>query len=121
MSFLNLCVNRHANAAHGIRKIFKNADLLLTNMLPTLLPPAPLEPLPVHFKIASLTLRMFLHIAGLLAFSNGQESPRYGVRLRPWRLAQYDPAIESLMLRQSLQDAGLEPFFWQIFRERQTT
>jgi hypothetical protein len=121
MSFRNLCVKRHANAAHGIGRIFKNADLLLTNMLPTLLPPAPLESLPVHSKIASLTLRMFLHIAGRLAVSSGQEPPRYGVRLKLWRLAQYDPATESLILRQSLQDAGLEPFIRQICGNRRTT
>ena len=85
------------------------------------LTPAPLQSLPSHSKVASFTLRMFPHIAGLLIASNGQKSTRYVVRLGPWRLAQYDPATESLLLRQSLQDAGLESFVRQICRERPRT
>ena len=79
------------------------------------LTPAPLQSLPSHSKVASFTLRMTPQIAGLLAASNGQKSTRYAVRLGPWRLAQYDPATESLLLRQSLRDAGLEPLVRQIF------
>lgn len=85
------------------------------------LTPAPLQSLSSHSKVASFTLRMFPHIAGLLAASNGQKPTRYVVRLGPWRLAQYDPATESLLLRQSLQDAGLESLVRQICGERQTT
>ncbi len=85
------------------------------------LTPAPLQSLPSHSKIASFTLRMSPHIAGLLAASNGQKQTRYVVRLGPWRLAQYDQATESLLLRQSLQDAGLESFIRQCFGERSTT
>lgn len=85
------------------------------------LTPAPLQSLPSHSKVASFTLRMFPHIAGLLAASNGQKSARYVVRLGPWRLAQYDPATESLLLRQSLRDAGLELLVRQICGERRTT
>ena len=81
--------------------------------------PAPLQSLPSHSKVASFTLRTFPHIAGLLAASNGQKPTRYVVRLGPWRLAQYDPATESLLLRQSLRDAGLESFFRQCCSGRQ--
>ena len=79
-----------------------------------ILTPTPIQSLPSHSKVASFTLRMFPHIAGLLAASNGQKPTRYVVRLGPWRLAQYDPATESLLLRQSLQNAGLESLFRQI-------
>lgn len=72
------------------------------------LTPAPLQSLPSHSKVASFTLRMFPHIAELLAASIGQKPTCYVVRLGPWRLAQYDPATESLLLRQSLRDADLE-------------
>lgn len=85
------------------------------------LTPAPLRSLPSHTKIASFTLRMFPHIAGLFSASIGQKPTRYVLRLGPWRLAQYDPATELLVLRQSLQDAGLDSFFRQICGERQTT
>ena len=82
------------------------------------LTPAPLRSLPSHSKAASFTLRISPPIAGLLGASNGQKSTRYAVRLGPWRLAQYDPATESLLLRQSFRDAGLEPLVRQIFCER---
>jgi len=85
------------------------------------LTPAPLLSLPSHSKVASFSLREFPHIAGLLATPNGQKPTCYIVRLGPWRLAQYDQATESLVLRQSLQYAGLESFFRQICGERQTT
>jgi hypothetical protein len=75
------------------------------------LTPAPLQSLPSHSKVASFTLRMFPHMAGLLTASIRQKPTRYVLRLGPWRLAQYDPATESLLLRHSLQDAGLESFF----------
>jgi len=81
------------------------------------LAPAPLQSLPAHSKVASFTLRSVPHIAGLLAASNRQKPARYTVRLGPWRLAHYHAATESLLLRQSLQDAGLEPSIRQIFSE----
>ena len=80
------------------------------------LTPAPLRSLTSHTKITSFTLRTFPHMAGLLTASIAQKPTRYILRLGPWRLAQYDPATESLMLRQSLQDAGLESFFRQMLR-----
>ena len=85
------------------------------------LTPAPLQSLPSHSKVASFTLRAFPHSAGLLAASNGQKPTCYIVRLGPWRLAHYDPATESVLLRQSLQNAGLESFIRQIIGGRQTT
>ena len=85
------------------------------------LTPAPLLSLPSHSKVASFTLRAFPQSAGPLATSNGQNPTCYIVRLGPWRLAHYDPATESLLLRQSLRDAGLESLFRQICSERQTT
>ena len=80
------------------------------------LTPAPLQSLASHTKMASFTLRMFPHMAGLLTASIGQTPTRYVVRLGPWRLAQLDPATESLMLRQSLQDAGLESLVRSMLR-----
>ena len=85
------------------------------------LAPTPLQSLPSHTKVASFTLRMFPRMAELLTASIGQKPTHFVLRLGPWRLAHYDPATESLMLRQSLQDAGLEPFFRQIFGECSTT
>ena len=84
------------------------------------LAPALLQSLPSHSKVASFTLRMFPHMAGLLAASNKQKPTCYVVRLGPWRLAQYDPATESLLLRQSLRDAGLESLVRQCCGERRT-
>jgi len=77
--------------------------------------PAPLRSLPSHSKVASFTLRMSPHVAELLAASNRQKLARYVVRLGPWRVAQYDPTTASLLLRQSLREAGLESFIRQIF------
>ncbi len=85
------------------------------------LTPAPLRSLPSHSKVASFTLRMFPHIAGFLSASNGQKPTCYVVRLGPWQLAQYDPTTESLLLRQSLQDAGLESLIRQCCTEREST
>jgi hypothetical protein len=82
------------------------------------LTPTPLQSLPSHTKVASFTLRMFPRMAKLLTASIGQKPTHFVLRLGPWRLAQYDPATESLLLRQSLQDAGLEPFFRQICSQR---
>ncbi len=79
-----------------------------------ILTPTPLQSLPSHTTVASFTLRMFPHMAGLLTVSTGQKPTYFVLRLGPWRLAQYDPATESLMLRQSLQDAGLEFFIRRI-------
>ena len=45
MSFLGLCVTRLANVAHWIGRIFEETSLLLTGMLPALLPPAALTKL----------------------------------------------------------------------------
>jgi hypothetical protein len=94
------------------------ATLLRWTATVDVLTPAPLQSLPSHFKVASFTLRTFPHSAGLLAASNGQKPTCYVVRLGPWRLAQYDPTTESLLLRQSLQDAGLESLIRQICGER---
>ena len=80
------------------------------------LTPAPLQSLPSHSRVASFTLRMFPHMTGLLAASIGRKPTRYVVRLGPWRLAQYDPATELLLLRQSLRDVGLESFVRQCLQ-----
>lgn len=85
------------------------------------LTPTPLQSLPSHTKVASFTLRMFPHIAGLLTASIGQKPTHFVLCLGPWRLAQYDLATETLVLRQSLRDAGLEPFIRQICRACHTT
>lgn len=91
------------------------ATLLRWTATVDILAPAPLQSLPSHSKVASFRLRMFPHIVGLLAASNGQKPTYYVVRLGPWRLAQYNPATESLLLRQSLRDAGLESLVRQFF------
>ena len=57
--------------------------------------PAPLQSLPSLSKVASFTLRMFPHMAGLLAASIEQKPTRYIIRLGSWRLAQYDPTTET--------------------------
>lgn len=85
-----------------------------------ILTPTPLRSLPSHSKVASFTLRMFPHMVKLHTASIGQKPTRYVLRLGPWRLAQYDPATESLLLRQSLRTAGLESFIRQICSERHT-
>ncbi len=85
------------------------------------LAPTPLQSLPSHAKVASFTLRGFPQNGELLAPSNGQKPTRYIVRLGPWRLAHYDPVTEALVLRQSLQYAGLESFIRRIFDERPRT
>jgi hypothetical protein len=97
------------------------AILLRWTAVVEVLAPAPLHSLPSHSKIASFTLPMFPHMAESLAASIGEQSARYVVRLGPWRLAQYDPATQSLLLRQSLRDAGLESLFRQILCAPQTT
>ena len=82
---------------------------------------APLQSLPSHSKIASFRFRKFPDTAGLLAASNGQQPTRYLVRLGPWRLAQYDPATKSLLLRQSLQNACLDSLIRHCCERGQTT
>lgn len=91
------------------------ATLLRWTATVDILVPAPLQSLPSHSEVASFTLRMFPHIVGLLAAPNEQNPTCYVVRLGPWRLAQYNPATESLLLRQSLRDAGLESLVRQLF------
>ena len=68
--------------------------------------PAPLRSLPSHFRVGSFRLQEFQDFN---AARNGQQPTHYVLRVGPWRLAQYEPATGSLLLRQSLQDAGLEP------------
>ena len=97
------------------------ASLLRWTATVDVLTPAPLHSLPSHATVASFTLGTFPHMAGLLTSATGQQPAWYVVRLGPWRLAQYDPSTESFLLRQSLRDAGLEPFIRQICGERQTT
>ncbi|TKB95458.1 MAG: hypothetical protein E8D41_01545 [Nitrospira sp.] len=80
------------------------------------LAPTSLQSLPSHAKVASFALRGFPQNGELLAPSNGQKPTRYIVRLGPWRLAQYDPATDLLLLRQSLRDAGLEPLIRSLLR-----
>ena len=94
------------------------ATLLKWTATVDVLVPAPLRSLSSHSKIASFMLRKSPHRAGLLAASSEQQSARYIVRLGPWQLAQYDQATESLLLRQSLRQAGLESFFRQICSQR---
>jgi hypothetical protein len=103
--------------------LFQHMLTLLLRWTATIdvLTPAPLRSLPSHSKVASFTPRMSPHVAGLHAASSGQKPTRYIVRLGPWRLAQYDPATESLLLRQSLRDAGLESVVRQICGERPRT
>lgn len=99
---------------------------LFHNMLPRLLrrtarmdafAPAPLRSLPSHFRVDSFRLQEF---PDFNAARNGPQPTHYVLRLGPWRLAQYEPATGSLLLRQSLQDAGLEPFIRQCIRPSQT-
>ncbi len=85
------------------------------------LTPAPLQSLPSHSKITSFTPRVFPCMTELLAVSIGQKPMRYVVRLGPWRLAQYDPATELLLLRQYFRDAGLESFVRQCLGKHRTT
>ncbi len=77
---------------------------------------APLRSLPSRSKVASFRLRMSPHITELFAACNEQQPVLYSVRLGPWRLVQYDPATGSLLLRQSLRAAGLEPFILTMLR-----
>ncbi|MDO8357608.1 MAG: hypothetical protein Q7U76_14565 [Nitrospirota bacterium] len=89
---------------------------LIQNMLSRLLrktamvdafAPAPLRSLPSHVRVDSFRLQGFQDFN---AARNGPQPTHYVLRLGPWRLAQYETATGSLLLRQSLQDAGLEPF-----------
>jgi hypothetical protein len=82
------------------------------------LAPAPLRSLSSHSKIASFMLRKSPHRAGLRMASREQQSARFVVRLGSWQLAQYDQAAESLLLRRSLRQAGLESLFRQICSQR---
>lgn len=85
------------------------------------LTPGPLQSLPSHFKIASVSLRTLPQTVRRLAASNGQKRTQCVIRLGPWGLAQYDRATGSLLLRQSLRDAGLEPLLRQSCDEHQST
>jgi hypothetical protein len=98
--------------------IFQHLLALLLRWVATVdvLAPAPLRSLPSHSKIASLTFPISPHMADLLAASNRQKQANYVVRLGPWRVAQYDPATASLLLRQSLREAGLEPLILTMLR-----
>ena len=78
--------------------------------------PTLLRSLPSHSSVASFTLRKSPHIAELLTTSNRQNPVRYVVRLGPWQMAQYDPTTASLLLRQSLREAGLEPLILTMLR-----
>jgi hypothetical protein len=97
------------------------AMLLRWTAVVEILTPSPLQSLPSHSKIASFALPLVPYMSESLVASIGEQSARYVVRLGPWRLAQYDPATTSLLLRQSLRDAGLESLFRQICSTRQTT
>jgi hypothetical protein len=79
--------------------------------------PAPLRSLPSHVWVDSFRLQEFQDFN---AVRNGQNPTHYVLRLGPWRLAQYEPATGSLLLRQSLEAAGLEPFVRRCIRPRQT-
>ena len=91
------------------------AILLRWTVTIDVLTPAPLQSLPSHSKVASFTFRMSPDITGLLVASDGQKSTQYVLRLGPWRLVQYDPETKSLLLRQSLREAGLESLVRKIF------
>ena len=91
------------------------ARLLRWTTTVAVLAPAPLRALSSHSTIATFTLRKTPHRDRLLAALNGQKSARFVVRLGPWQLAQYDPTTKFLLLRQCLQQAGLEPFVRDIF------
>jgi hypothetical protein len=98
--------------------IFRHLLAMLLRWVTTVdvLTPVPLRSLPSHFKIASFTFPLSPHMAERLAASNIQKPASYVVRLGPWRVAQYDPATASLLLRQSLRDAGLEPLILTMLR-----
>lgn len=100
--------------------IFQHLLAVLLRWITTVdvLTPVPLRSLPSHSKTASLTFPISRHMADLLDTSNRRKQASYVVRLGPWCVAQYDPATASLLLRQSLREAGLEPFFRQIFSTR---
>lgn len=83
--------------------------------------PSQLQSFPSHVKVASFTLRMFPREVRRLPVSTEQKPTRYVVRMGPWQLAQYDPATGSLLLRQSLRDAGLESLLRQCCGQRRTT
>jgi len=85
------------------------------------LTPAPLQLLPSYSTVASFPLRMFPDFAGRISDSKGEKSTQYIIRLGSWRLAQYDQTTESLLLRQSFRDAGLEPLVQQLCTERPAT
>ena len=79
--------------------------------------PAPLRSLPSHVRVDSFRLQEFQDFN---ATRNGPQPTHYVLHLGPWRLAQYEPATGSLLLRQSLEAAGLEPFIRQCIRPPQT-
>ena len=79
--------------------------------------PAPLRSLPSHVRVGSFRLQEFHDFN---AARNGPQPTHYVLRLGPWRLAHYEPATGLLLLRQTLQDAGLEPFVRRCIRPPQT-
>lgn len=99
---------------------------LIQNMLSRLLrktamvdafAPAPLRSLPSHVRVGSFRLQEF---PDLNPARDGPQPTHYVLRLGPWRLAHYEPETGFLLLRQSLQDAGLEPPIRQCIRPLQT-
>ena len=98
-----------------VRKML--ATLLRWTATVDVLTPGPLQSLPSHSKIASISLGMLPQTVRRLAASNGQKQTRYIIRLGPLGLAQFDPPTGSLLLRQSLRDAGLEPLVRQCCDE----
>ncbi len=92
------------------------AGLLRCTATIDVLAPAPLRSIRSHTRIASYTLRMFSNRSDHLSASLKQRPTSYALRLGPWRLAHYDPATQSLLLRQSLRDAGLGPLVQSMLR-----
>ena len=78
---------------------------------------APLRSLPSHVRVGSFRLQEFPNFN---AARNEPQPTHFVLRLGPWRLAHYEPATDSLLLRQSLHDAGLEPLVRQCIRPPQT-
>jgi hypothetical protein len=97
------------------------ARLLRWTATVDVLTPGPLQSLPSHSKIASISLGTLPQTVRRLAASNGQKQTRYIIRLGPWVLAQYDLPTGSLLLRQSLRDTGLEPLVRQCCEEHHFT
>jgi hypothetical protein len=100
---------------------FRCSQAILTELLRwtatiDVLAPTPLRSLHSDTTIATYRLRMLSNMGGLRSASIEQRQIRYVLRLGQWRLAQYDPAAESLLIRQSLRDGGLEPLIRSLLR-----